>query len=122
MSPGILCVWANLPEGSIDWYENHYVPDMCTQNAIHTLHCEKTSNGMETEAIGKLDSPWDLFTVYEMAHVKKATEGVYNERNHPSDNMREDARFDVRTYREVKRWQDEDWDGGKTCDSLVRSG
>ena len=119
---GILCVWANLPKGTTKWYENEYVPDMCSLNALHALHSEKTSNGMEAEPVGKLDAPWDLFTVYEMSQTRIATEGLYDKRNHPSDDLLAGAlkgvRFDTRTYREIKRWQAEDWNGGKTCDSL----
>jgi hypothetical protein len=113
---GILCVWANLPDDALDWYENEYLPDMREQNAIHTLHCELTQSGFEGDPIGQLDSPWPLYAVYEVKEIRKATDACYDKRNHPSDDMLAgplaQARFDTRTYRELKRWQSEEWDGG----------
>ncbi|CAO2653446.1 Nn.00g028570.m01.CDS01 [Neocucurbitaria sp. VM-36] len=112
---GILCVWANLPKGTTEWYENEYVPNRCSQNAIHALHSEKISNGMEAEPNGKLDAPWDLLTVYEIPEIRIATDSCYDKSNHPSNDLLagalKDARFDTRTYRELKRWQAEDWNG-----------
>lgn len=112
---GILCVWANLPDATTSWYEKEYVPITCSKNAIHAIHCEQTSNGMEDEPVGKLDSPWDLFTVYEIAEIENATEEWYDTRtrssDHPLAGKLKGSRFDTRSYREVKRWQAEDWKG-----------
>lgn len=112
---GTLCVWANLPDEALEWYEDEYIPDMRTQNAIHALHCERTTNGFEEDPIGQSDLPWPLCTIYEVKDVQKATAGVYDKRNYPPDELRSGplakARFDVRTYRELKRWQSEGWNG-----------
>lgn len=121
---GLLVVWANLPENAMDWYENEYIPDMRAQNSKHTLHCELTESGFEGTPIGELDAPWPLVSVYEVEEVQKATAACYNKRNHPSEDMLAGplakARFDTRTYQEIKRWQEEDWDGG-TIPSVVLS-
>jgi len=113
---GILCVWANIPDDTIEWYENEYIPDMRAQNAIQTLHCELTEIGFEGDPIGQLDSPWPLCAIYEVEEIRRATDSCYDKRNHPSDDMLAgplaQARFDTRTYRELRRWQSEDWDGG----------
>ncbi|KAH7072142.1 hypothetical protein BKA63DRAFT_517001 [Paraphoma chrysanthemicola] len=113
--PGILCVWANLPDNVLEWYEDEWIPDMREQLSPHTLHCEYIPNGFDGEPIGQLDSPWPLITVYEVADVRKATDACYDKRYHPPDEMLagslKNARFDTRTYREIQKWQNEDWDG-----------
>ncbi|KAF1850588.1 uncharacterized protein K460DRAFT_382251 [Cucurbitaria berberidis CBS 394.84] len=112
---GILCTWANLPADATEWYENEWVPETCSHGAQHALHCELTPNGMETEPTGTLDSPWGSFIVYEIPKIHKATEDLNKERYRPSDKLLagplKDARFDVRTYHEIQRWQAEDWEG-----------
>ena len=116
---GILCVWANLPDEANDWYLNHYIPAICNgdDNHVHVLHCDLAESGMEGQAVGVLDSPWRQFTVYEERDVKTSTESTYDKKNHPPDALRpgplQQARFDVRTYREIKRWQQDGWDACK---------
>lgn len=114
---GVLCVWADLPPDATDWYEDEYIRDMCSQNAIHTLHCTVTENGLDNDPIGKLDSPWEMMTVYESDDIQKMTAQTYDKRNHPAHHLLtggpQEARFDCVTYRELKRWQADDWDGGK---------
>jgi hypothetical protein len=72
---------------------------------------------METEPVGRLDSPWPYMTCYDVRDVDAATKNISNKENQPAPELFEgilkDARFDIRTYREVKCWQDEEWDGGK---------
>jgi hypothetical protein len=113
---GILCVWANIPDDAMDWYENEYIPAMRTKHSIHTLQCNLTPSGFEGDPIGQLDAPWPLFAVYEVPEVEKATQACYDMHNHPPEEMLsgqlKDAQFDVRTYRELRRWESEDWDGG----------
>jgi hypothetical protein len=114
---GLLCVWARIPDDVLDWYENDYIPEMTKKHSIHTLQCELTESGFEGEPIGgQLDAPWPLCAVYDVAEVEKATQACYDMQNRPPEAMLagplKDARFDVRTYRELKRWQSEDWDGG----------
>jgi hypothetical protein len=54
--------------------------------------------------------------VYEAPDIKVATQSCYDEANRPSEEMLKgplkDARFDTRTYRELKRWTSPEWDGG----------
>jgi predicted enzyme related to lactoylglutathione lyase len=125
MDSGIACVWANLPEEVADWYENDYLPRQDSINALHTIHCEVTASGMENEPVGRLDSPWPWLTVYEVQDVDKAN----NEINTAAADLPEEAktgplkdvRFDIRTYREVKRWQDDDWEGNGGAGKNVSS-
>jgi hypothetical protein len=113
---GVLCVWANLPDDVVEWYEEEFLPDMREKNSIHTIHCELTPSGFEGEPIGKLDAPWSLLSVYEVPDIKFATQSCYDMANRPSEEMLtgplKDARFDTRTYRELKRWESKEWDGG----------
>ncbi|KAF2027093.1 hypothetical protein EK21DRAFT_91861 [Setomelanomma holmii] len=116
--PGLLCVWANLPDDAITWYEDEWLPDMREQNSIHTLHSQYTTNGFEGEPIGQLDSPWPWCAVYDVPDVRKATEACYNNRNFPPEEMLagplKTARFDTKTYKELRRWQNGGWNGDPT--------
>lgn len=123
---GIQCVWANIPDSALDWYENECITTMVSASKFieHALHCEVTCSGMEGEAIGKLDSPWRWLAVYEASDLENAS----NHATWNPDRLKElaaeanlhGARFDVRTYMEEKRWQMKDWDGGKRL-STVRT-
>ncbi|KAF2127539.1 hypothetical protein P153DRAFT_319820 [Dothidotthia symphoricarpi CBS 119687] len=124
---GILCVWANLPEPALDWYE-----DMITgeRNAnpdlyLDSLHCEVTASGMEGDPIGKLDSPWRWFTIHETSDLDKASSRSDANQQTLTDTALiaefKEARFDVRTYTEHKRWQAEDWNGGETYNAEIAS-
>ncbi|KAL5114879.1 hypothetical protein ACEQ8H_007257 [Pleosporales sp. CAS-2024a] len=112
---GVLIVWAKLPEENIDWYENEYIPDMREQFASHVLYSEITQTGLEGQKVGKLDAPWPLCAVYEVEDAAAATKQCYHPRNHPPAHLFKDKPaevcFDVRTYRELRRWNAEDWDG-----------
>lgn len=118
MTPGLICVWANLPEDeqTVGWYEENYIPLMRERNASYALHSELMKSGFEGEPIGQLDAPWPLCTIYEISNIEAATNGLYDKANHPSDDLRSgtlsQARFDVRTYKELRKWQSEDWDEG----------
>ncbi|KAL6704944.1 hypothetical protein ACN47E_007489 [Coniothyrium glycines] len=111
---GILLCWANIPSDATEWYEDNYIQAMRDKWAVHALHCEETPNGMENEPIGKLDCPWKLMTVYEVDVLSDVTACLYDTSNHPPEDLfsgiLKGARFDVRTYREIHRLQDEDWD------------
>jgi hypothetical protein len=113
---GVLCVWAKLPDDAINWYENEWMPLKRKLHAIHTLHCELTPSGFEGEPIGHLDSPWPLCAVYEIDDVEKVSEQCYDTQYHPPaellSGLLAEARFDIRSYNEVKTWQADDWDGG----------
>lgn len=89
---------------------------MREQFAIHTLHCEIMRTGLEGEAVGTLSAPWPLCSVYEVEDTLEATRKCYDERNHPPAHLFKDrfadSCFDVRTYKEIKKWVDKDWEGG----------
>lgn len=112
---GILCCWANLPEEAAEWYEDEYIPHMRNPNAAHSIHCEVTASGMENEPVGKLDSPWPWMTVYEIRDIALSNKNTERAAKNPGEEVEngrlKTARFDVRTYRELKRWQEEDWEG-----------
>jgi hypothetical protein len=115
---GVICVWANISDDSLDWYENDYIPHMRTSNGfISTIHSELIPSGFEGDPIGKLDSPWPLCTIYNTPDIQKATACVYNKDNHPTEEQLTgslaNARFDVRTYRKIRSWQGEDFDDGQ---------
>lgn len=111
---GVMVVWANLPDEALEWYEDDYLPEMTALHSSSTLHCEVTSTGLDAEPIGHLDAPWELMAVYEVADVQKMSRDTYSKDNHPPENsLLANARFDVRTYREIRKWGAEDWDGGK---------
>ncbi|KAI0576516.1 hypothetical protein Alg215_07446 [Pyrenophora tritici-repentis] len=112
---GIMCCWANVNKEAAKWYEEEWVPRMRNPNIAHSIHCEVTASGMENEPVGKLDSPWPYMTIYEVSNVDQANKDMADKTYSPPDNVLagalKEARFDVRTYREVKRWQDEEWEG-----------
>lgn len=122
--PGVLVVWANLPEGAEDWYLDEYIPHLQARepNHKHVLHAEPAETGMDDQPAGMLDSPWPQVTIWEERDTKKSVASIYDESNHPSDEeqpgLLDKAQFDVRVYKEAERWksekwQHEDWDGGK---------
>jgi hypothetical protein len=88
-----------------------------SNRSLSALHCEVTASGMETEPVGRLDSPWPYMTCYDIRNIDAATKQLLEAGNQPAaslfDGILKDSRFDIRTYREVKCWQDEEWDGGK---------
>jgi hypothetical protein len=112
---GVLCTWAaNIPPSSEQWYEDEYIPLMTSRIAQQTLHCEVVDTGLDedVDGVGTQEAPWKWLTVYEIENADKATQQTYDENNHPSmTGGLEAARFDVRTYEELKRWQTNDWKG-----------
>jgi hypothetical protein len=114
---GVICVWALVPDEKLAWYEGKFVPGMREKTNSATLHCELTETGFGAEPIGKLDSPWPLCTIYYFDDIHTAKEGIYDKSNYPADDLMKDslasARFDTKTFRELKTWQAEDWDGGE---------
>lgn len=119
---GILCAWAALPEEVAEWYQETYLQNQRSVDYIHSIHCEVTASGMEHEPVGKLDAPWPYLTVYEIKDIELVNQQVQD----TAKNLPEEAKtgplkhvhFDVRSYKEIKSWQDEDWQGkggdGKT--------
>lgn len=121
---GVLCTWAaNISESAEQWYEENYIPSMTSKLAQHALHCELVETGLddEVDGVGGREAPWKWLTVYEMEDAQKATEALYDPDNHaPMTGELEKARFDVRTYEEVERWQQGDWNGGMyTSDDAI---
>lgn len=116
MSNGVICTWAaNIPESSEQWYEDEYIPSMADKLAQHVLHCEVVETGLDddVDGVGSNEAPWKWLTVYEVDSADKATADAYDTSNHPTmTGGLEKARFDVRTYEEVKRWQQGGWEGG----------
>jgi hypothetical protein len=112
---GIACCWANIPEGREEWYENEHLPSLKPQNATHALHCEVTASGMEDEPVGKLDSPWPYMTVWEIKDVDQANKDMYDAAFHPPSSELASSlkglRLDIRSYREIKSWKQDDWSG-----------
>lgn len=112
---GVLCVWAaNIPQSSEHWYEDEYIPLMTKKLSQQTLHCELVETGLdqEVDGVGEREAPWKWLTLYEMEDFKFAKEATYDESNHAElTGPLAQARFDVRTYEEIKRWQQDDWDG-----------
>lgn len=113
---GVLCTWAaDVPQTSKQWYEDEYITAMADKFAQHAVHCELVDTGLDgdVDGIGTQEASWKWLTVYEMDDVNEATDATYDQSNHPSmTGGLESARFDVRTYEEMKRWQAGDWDGG----------
>ncbi|KAJ4355258.1 hypothetical protein N0V95_003088 [Ascochyta clinopodiicola] len=87
---------------------------MASKLAQHALHCELVETGLDNEVdgVGTQEAPWKWLTLYEVDDAVKATAATYDRSNHPemTDGL-EHARFDVRTYEELKRWQADDWEG-----------
>ena len=110
-----MCCWANVNKEAAEWYEDEWVPRMRNSNIVHSIHCEITASGMENEPVGKLDSPWPYMTVHAVLNVDQANTDMRNKLFTPPDDvLREvpqEPRFDIRTYREIKRWQLEEWEG-----------
>lgn len=87
---------------------------MASKLAQHALHCEFVDTGLDEDVggVGTQEVPWKSLTVYEMEDANKATDATYDQSNHADmDGDLKKARFDVRTYEEVKRWQRGDWKG-----------
>lgn len=112
---GLCCLWATIPEGREEWYENEYLPSINSPNAKHGLHTEVTASGMEDEPVGKLDSPWPYMTVWEVNSIDQSNKDMYDLSYHPPSSelisSLKDLRFDIRSYREIKSWQQDDWSG-----------
>lgn len=112
---GILCTWANLPEDVSEWYENEYLENGLLVDCHHAIHCEVTASGMENEPVGRLDAPWPYLTVLEVEDIKLASkqtdEALHNLPEAVTNGPLKRVHFDVRTYEEIKRWQDDDWEG-----------
>jgi hypothetical protein len=89
---------------------------MREQFATHTLHTELMQTGLDGEAVGTLSAPWPLLAVYEVVDAEEATRKCYDQRNHPPQELFKDtfadACFDVRTYKELRKLVDEDWEAG----------
>ncbi|EUC35036.1 hypothetical protein COCCADRAFT_35381 [Bipolaris zeicola 26-R-13] len=116
---GVVCAWANLPEEAVEWYENEFLPQQRNVEAMHSIHCEVTASGMEHEPVGKLDAPWPFLTVYEVKDVARTNKKVDVVSDHLEaakiDPLKH-VNFDVRSYREVKRWQNEEFEGNGSPD------
>ncbi|KAI4958228.1 hypothetical protein J4E86_003826 [Alternaria arbusti] len=112
---GIACVWANIPEGREEWYENEHLPSLNPHNAKHALHCEVTASGMENEPVGRLDAPWPYMTVWEIKSVDQANKDMYDAQYHPPNaDLQASLKgllLDLRSYREIKSWKQDDWSG-----------
>lgn len=112
---GVVCAWASLPDEVLEWYETEFLPQQRNVEAQHSIHCEVTASGMEHEPVGKLDAAWPFLTVYEVKDVAQTNREI----DIASNDLPEAAKsgplkhvnFDVRSYREVKRWQNEDFEG-----------
>ena len=113
---GVLCTWAaNVPQSSEQWYQDEYIPSMASRLAQHALHCEVVENGLDedVDGVGTQEAPWEWLTMYEMEDTDKATDAACDQSNHPSmAGGLSSARFDIRAYEEVQRWQQGDWEGG----------
>jgi hypothetical protein len=70
---------------------------------------------MEDEPVGKLDSPWPYMTVWEVNSVDQTNKDMYNKAYLPPTeelvSSLKDLRFDIRSYREIKSWKQDDWSG-----------
>lgn len=114
---GVLCVWAaNVPNSSEQQYEDEYIPGITSKLAQQALHCELVETGLddEVDGVGTREAPWKWLTVYEMDNADQAIQHTYDKSNHIAmTGPMLNARFDVRTYEEVKRWQQTGWDGSK---------
>ncbi|KAF5853474.1 hypothetical protein GGP41_002056 [Bipolaris sorokiniana] len=117
---GVVCAWASLPDEVLEWYETEFLPQQRNVEAQHSIHCEVTASGMEHEPVGKLDAAWPFLTVYEVKDVAQTNREI----DIASNDLPEAAKsgplkhvnFDVRSYREVKRWQNEDFEGNGSAD------
>ena len=113
---GLLCTWAaNIPGSSEQRYEDEYIPSVASKLTQHALHCEVVKTGLDDDedGVGSDEATWKWLTVYEMDSADKTTADTYGTSNHPAmTGGLEKARFDIRTYEEVKRWQQGDWEGG----------
>lgn len=98
-----------------EWFEDEYLATTVNENVAHSVHCEVTSSGMENEPVGKLDSPWPYLTIHEVYSVDEANKTTNDRIKNPPAPLvaspLNGSRFDIRTYREIKRWQAEDWEG-----------
>jgi hypothetical protein len=69
---------------------------------------------MEHEPVGKLDAPWPFLTVYEVEDIirtKKEVDAISDHLEAARIDPLKHVNFDVRSYREVKRWQNEEFEG-----------
>lgn len=111
-----MCAWtADLPTSSEQWYEDEYIPEMMVRHSQKVLLSEmvETPLDKDVEGVATRDAPWKSLAIYEGDSVQNMTDALYDESNHPpTKGLLKGARFDVRTYEEVKRWQSGDWNGG----------
>lgn len=88
---------------------------MASKLAQHALHCEVVENGLDEDVDGveNQEAAWKWLTVYEMENTNKAVDAACDQGNHPPmTGELKSARFDIRAYEEVQRWQQGDWEGG----------
>jgi hypothetical protein len=116
---GVLCVWsADLTDASEQWYENEYIPSLVSRHSDRVLLSEIVATPLDKdlEGVATNDASWKHLAVYEFDDVQKMQDATYDESNHPSmEGPLKGSRFDVRTYQEIKTWQnDEEWNGGTT--------
>ena len=121
-----MCCWANVQDDAVKWYEDEFLPGVRNPNYAHHIHCEITASGMENEPVGKLDSPWPYMTIFEVHNIEQAKKDLMDKTDHPPDDILtgflKDSRFDFRTYREVKRWQDDEWEGEGGSGKMISPG
>ncbi|KAF3007859.1 hypothetical protein E8E13_010834 [Curvularia kusanoi] len=114
---GVTLVWvADLPESAEEWYEDEYIPAMLSQHAKGVLLGEENDTGLDPEESGAetKEAEWKSLAFYDVEDVQKAKEATYDEKNHPPTIKEQikNARFDVRSYDQLRRWQnDPDWNG-----------
>lgn len=120
---GVLCAWAaDLPASSEQWYEDEYIPEMMSRHSRRALLSDiiETPLDKDLEGVATKDAPWKTLTIYDIDDVQKMTDATYDENNHPpTDGPLRGARFDVRTYEEIKRWQSGEWNGGPSFPSRL---
>ncbi|KAF9693534.1 hypothetical protein EKO04_008110 [Ascochyta lentis] len=105
---GILCVWiADLPVSSEQWYEDEYIPKMMSSRSQRVLLSKSVEIPLDKDL--ERDTPGKSLAIYEIEDIQKAVHARHDATNHPA--MLEGSQFEVRTYEEVKRWQQGDWNG-----------
>jgi hypothetical protein len=112
----LLCVWAaDTPASSEQWYENEHIPQMISDSSHGAVFGEWIEIPLEKELErgAFTDVPCKWFTLYEQSDPKIIIDEIQSQVNLTSQPVLiQDATFDIRSYEELNKYQDKNWEGG----------
>lgn len=124
MSDMLLIFASDIPAAFEQWYEDEHIPEMASPHSQSVLVGEMAGLPIEKELQrgGRKDEPCKFLAMYEKGDQKKITDATHNEINRlPTGGRLQDSKFDIRSYEEIRRWQNESWNGGLSTQLSMRT-